>query len=94
MQTLDHYLRQFFGAGQGGGPIAVGDAHAVFAEGFDVHYSRYSVTYRDSRGEVVLPAEFDDEGVLLVQTSRCRNPQAVERIGSALAFLGVKHEPR
>jgi hypothetical protein len=94
MQTLEHYLRQFFGAARGHGPVAVGDAHAVFEAGFDVRYSRYSVTYRDALGEVVVPAEFDDEGVLLVQASRCRDPRAIERIGDALAFLGVRYEAR
>jgi hypothetical protein len=95
MQTLDDYLQRFFGdRRKGEGRVAVGDAHAVFEAGFDVRYSRYSVTYRDALGEVVVPAEFDDEGVLLVQASRCRDPRAIERIGDALAFLGVRYEAR
>ncbi len=38
--------------------------------GYDVSYSRYSVTYRDANGELVLGAEFDDDGVLVVHSTR------------------------
>lgn len=94
MLDLEHYLRQYFGGGPGDGRVAAGGAHAVFEAGFDVRYSRYAVTYRDARGEVVVPAEFDEDGLFLVQASRCPDTAAVERIGTALAFLGVRHELR
>ena len=91
MQSLEHYLRQFFGdRRQGNRRVAVSDAHAVYETGFDVCYSRYAITYRDARGEVVLAAEFDDEGVLLVQATRCPDALVAERVEAALAFLGVK----
>lgn len=92
MQTLEHYLRQFFGdARKGSRRVAVSDAHAVYEAGFDVCYSRYAVTYRDARGTVVVAAEFDDEGELLVHYSRCPDALAAERIDGALDFLGVRH---
>lgn len=91
MQSLEHYLLQLFGdSRQGSRLAAVGDAHAVYEAGFDVCYSRYAVTYRDARGEVVLAAEFDDEGALLVHASRCPDSLVVQRVEAALAFLGVK----
>lgn len=91
MQSLEQYLRQFFGdARQGSRRVAVSDAHAVYEAGFDVCYSRYSVTYRDAHGEVVLAAEFDDEGALQVHASRCPDALVVERVEAALTFLGAK----
>lgn len=95
MQTLEHYLRQFFGDRRTGSRrAAVSDAHAVYEAGFDVCYSRYAVTYRDARGEVVLGAEFDDDGLLVVHARRCADGTALERIGAALKFLGVRHTLR
>lgn len=92
MQSLEQYLRQFFGdARRGDRRVAASDAHAVYEAGFDVSYSRYAVTYRDARGTVVVAAEFDDEGELLVHYSRCPDALAAERIDGALDFLGVKH---
>lgn len=64
----------------------------VHESGYDVSYSRYSVTYRDANGELVLGAEFDDDGVLVVHSARCPDRLGVERIGDALRFLGVNHE--
>ena len=91
MQTLQHYLRQFFGDSRTGSRrVAASDAHAVYEAGFDVCYSRYAVTYRDPRGEVVLAAELDDNGDLVMQTSRCADRLVVERVEAALAFLGVR----
>lgn len=91
MQSLEHYLRQFFGDSRTGSlRFAASDAHAVYEAGFDVCYSRYAVTYRDLRGAVVLAAELDDDGDLVVQTSRCADRLVVERVESALAFLGVR----
>ncbi len=90
MQTLERYLRQFFGDSRTGSRrVAASDAHAVYEAGFDVCYSRYAVTYRDSRGEVVLAAELDENGDLVVQASRCADALVVERVEAALAFLGV-----
>lgn len=92
MQSLEQYLRQFFGDGRRGDRrVAASDAHAVYEAGFDVSYSRYGVTYRDARGAVVVAAEFDDEGELLVHYSRCPDALAAERIDDALDFLGVRH---
>lgn len=96
MQPLDHYLRECFPEGRTGmqGWAAVNESHAVHVSGYDVSYSRYSVTYRDARGELVLAAELDDNGVLIVYSLHCANRAAVVRIGEALRFLDVPHAHR
>ena len=93
MQRLEAYLQELFGGPRPGGQrlAAVGEAHAVHESGYDVSYSRYAVTYRDTRGEVVLGSEFDEDGLLVVHASRCPDATAIERIGVALRYLGVRH---
>ncbi|HYC38710.1 MAG TPA: hypothetical protein VEC19_19940 [Usitatibacter sp.] len=91
MESLDHYLRKYFAKpGAGDRRVAVGDAHAVFEEGYDVSYSRWSVTYRDRAREWVVPAELDEEGDLHLEAPAWLDARAKERIATGLAFLGVK----
>jgi hypothetical protein len=92
MRTLQHYLQELFPGGKPGSErmAAVTDSHAVHESGYDVCYSRYSLTYRDRGRELSLGAEFDDEGVLAVHSADCPRDVAV-RIAAALEFLGVKH---
>ena len=93
MKKLDQYLQELFGGARAGGDrmVFVSDVHVVHEAGFDVCYSRYAVTYRDSRQELVLAAEFDEEGELAVHSSGHCDTTTAERISAALDFLGVKH---
>ena len=89
MSDLDSILRQHFGAARGGDRIvALAKAHALHESGYEVFYSRYSVSYRDATRAVDLPAEFDDEGDLVVHAAALEAPVR-ERLARALAFLGV-----
>ena len=96
MKKLDDYLRELFGGAHEGASriVFVSDVHVVHEAGFDVCYSRYSLTYRDARGEIVLAAEFDEEGELAVHSSGHCDAATAERISVALDFLGVKHAHR
>lgn len=96
MQTLDQYLQELFGGSRPGSSrlVAAGERHAVHESGYDVSYSRYSVTYRDAGGELLVGAEFDEEGVLVVHSAGIADRRAIARIAEALRFLGVKHELR
>ena len=93
MRHLEDYLREHFGGRNEDGTrmVAIDDSHAVHEAGYEVRFSRYSVTYCDMVWAVTLGAEFDDDGVLEVQSAKCSDREAVERISVALDFLGVKH---
>jgi hypothetical protein len=93
MLTLDQYLQQFFGGRHADGQrlVAINDAHAVHEAGYEVKYSRYSVTYCGTEGNLSLGAEFDEDGVLVVHSLTCRDRATIERINTALAFLKVKY---
>lgn len=95
MESLEQALARCFGPAPGGGArfAAASEVHAVHESGFDVHYTRYSVTYRDASGELVLGAEFDDEGTLVVHAHGAGDP-ARARIAAALSFLNVPSEMR
>jgi hypothetical protein len=69
------------------GPQALSETHAVDPAGYEVMYSRYSVTYRDGAREVVLAAEFDDEGRLVVHRAEHREPELTARLDRLLRFL-------
>ena len=90
MTELEEILRESFGEPRKGGRrmAAVGELHAVSESGFDVRYTRYSVTYRDAGGERVLAAELDEEGALVVHDHGVPRRVAA-RIARALRFLGV-----
>jgi hypothetical protein len=96
MKKLDHYLQELFGGTRASASpmVFVSDVHVVHEAGFDVCYSRYSVTYRDARGEIVLAAEFDEEGELAIHSAGHCDATTAERISAALDFLGVKHAHR
>ena len=93
IRHLEDYLREHFGGRNEEGTrlVAIDEAHAVHEAGYEVRFSRYSVTYCDMVWAVTLGAEFDDEGVLVVHSGQCPDREAVERISTALDFLGVKH---
>ena len=90
MTELEEILRECFGEPRKGGRrmAAVGELHAASESGFDVRYTRYSVTYRDARGEVTIGAELDEEGALVLH-EHGEPRRVVARIGRALRFLGV-----
>ena len=89
MPILDQYLQQFFGGRHNDGQrlVAIDDAHAVHEAGYEVKYSRYSVTYCDTEGYLSLGAELDEDGVLIVHSLTCGDRATIERINTALAFL-------
>jgi hypothetical protein len=93
MRHLEDHLREHFGGLNEDGTrlVAIDESHAVHEAGYEVRFSRYSVTYCDTVWAVTLGAEFDDEGVLVVHSGQCPDREAVERISRALDFLGVKH---
>jgi hypothetical protein len=93
MRHLEDDLRKHFGGRNEEGTrlVAIDDAHAIHEAGYEVRFSRYSVTYCDMVWAVTLGAEFDDDGVLEVHSGKCSDREAVERISTALDFLGVRH---
>lgn len=92
MPDLESTIRRAFPAPQPGGTrfAAASDMHAVNEAGFDVAFSRYSVSYRDREGSRDLAAEIDDEGVLRIRGKDTLVPQAAARVESALRYLGVR----
>lgn len=70
--------------------ITHGQTHITHASGYEVAYSRYSVTYRDGGRSLDLGAEFDEDGVLRVQAAKGLDAEVAERIAAALQQLGVK----
>ena len=90
MQDLDSALRKHFGDARRGNRLAaLGEAHALHEAGYEVFYSRYSVTYRDRVGSFDLAAEFDEDGVLHVRPVPSLDEDRRARILDALRFLGV-----
>jgi hypothetical protein len=69
---------------------AVSQTHAVDTAGHEVSYTRYSVTYRDARGENVIAAEFDEDGRLLVHGRGMLDVGRRERMERLLRFLGAQ----
>ena len=89
---LEAYLSRCFGASRAAGErmVALSDAHALHESGYDVAYSRYALVYRDRRREVVLGAEMDEDGLLVLHSAGVEG-DVLERIGTALRFLNVGH---
>lgn len=68
--------------------VAPAKGHALHESGYEVFYSRYSVSYRDGTRALDLPAEFDDDGDLLVHGGPL-DLAVRTRLARGLAFLGV-----
>lgn len=62
----------------------------MHADGYEVSYTGYSVTYRDSSGDKVVAAEVDDEGRLLVHSSGSLDATTRGRVERLLKFLGAQ----
>ena len=68
---------------------ALSETHAVHEAGYEVSYTGYSVTYRDSSGEKVVAAEVDEEGRLLVHSRGSLDAKTQGRVERLLKFLGA-----
>lgn len=89
MQDLESVLSRHFGRARDGDRMAaLGPAHVLHESGYEVVYSRYSVSYRDAREAMDLSAEFDEDGVLVVRAGAAA-AQVRDRVSRALRFLGV-----
>ena len=90
MQDLETLLQEHFGPRRGTGRmVALGEAHALHDAGYEVVLSRYAVGYRDAARALDFPAEFDDDGELVIHPAVELDATLRARLAQALEFLAV-----
>ena len=90
MPDLEDTLYRHFGTpdARGNRMVALGASHVLHEAGFEVSYSRYSVTYHDAVDTVDMAAEIDEDGVLHIRSDGV-DERTLRRVHRALAFMQV-----
>jgi len=89
---LQDYLKHFFGGADKDGKrfAAVNYAHVIHESGYEVKFSRHSVSYNDGNQIVNLEAEFDADGLRIFRSQNA-DTEVLAKIQAALSHLGVSH---